>query len=119
MDIIIELKDVRFFVYHGVSEQERKVGNLFVVNLRLSAPLEKAVISDDLSQTIDYSLVYEVVRKEMEIPSALLEHVGGRILGALKRKFPSLTAVELKLSKMNPPIEGDIHSASVIIRQTY
>lgn len=119
MDINIELKDIKFLAFHGVSQQERKVGNTFVVNLLLSAPLEKAVQSDDLNQTINYAAVYEVVKKEMKTPSSLIEHAAGRILNALKKEFPSLTAVELKLSKINPPIEGDVESASVIIRQTF
>lgn len=89
------------------------------MNLLLSAPLENAVQSDELEQTINYAAVYEVVKSEMKTPSALLEHAAGRILNALKKEFPQLTGVELKLSKLNPPVGGDIHSASVIIRQTY
>ena len=30
----IELEEMRFYAYHGVSPQERKVGNHFVVTLR-------------------------------------------------------------------------------------
>ena len=42
----IELKEMRFYAYHGVMPQETKVGNNFVVNLILTAPLEQAVRSD-------------------------------------------------------------------------
>lgn len=119
MEISIKLKNVVFHAYHGVSEQERTVGNTFVLNILLTAPLERAVQSDDVEDTINYATVYEVVKQEMAEPSRLLEHIGGRILNALKRHFPQLVSVDLKISKLNPPIEGDIHSASVIFRQTY
>lgn len=119
MEISIELKSIVFHAYHGVSEQERTVGNTFVLDVLLTAPLERAMQSDELEDTINYAAVYEVVKKEMAEPSRLLEHAGGRIVNALKRQFSQLTVIELKLSKLNPPIEGDIHSASVIFRQTY
>ena len=55
----------------------------------------------------------------MDIPSKLLAHVAGRILYALKERFPQLAAVELKLSKLNPPFGGDVHSASIILAETF
>jgi dihydroneopterin aldolase len=115
----IELKEIRFYAYHGVMEQERLVGNQFVVDVLLTVPLEEAMRSDDLNDTINYARVYEVIQSEMTIPSNLLEHVAGRILSALKRTFPQLTAIELKVSKLNPPMGGEIESASVKVRQTY
>ena len=114
----IELKEMRFYAYHGVMPQETKVGNNFVVNLILTAPLEQAVRSEDMD-TINYAAVYEVVKEQMGIPSKLIEHAAGRILYALKERFPQLVAIELKLSKLNPPFGGDIHSASIILDETY
>ena len=63
--------------------------------------------------------VYAVVKEQMDIPSKLIEHVAGRILYALKERFPQLAAVELKLSKLNPPFGGDVHSASIILGETF
>ena len=99
----IELEKMRFYAYHGVMPQETKVGNDFVVDLILTAPLEQAVKSDELDDTINYAAVY----------------VAGRILYALKERFPQLAAVELKLSKLNPPFGGDVHSASIILGETF
>lgn len=115
----IRLEEMRFYAYHGVLPQETKVGNHFIVNLTLTAPLERAVRSDDLEDTLNYADVYAVVKEQMEIPSKLLEHVAGRILYALKERFPRLTAVELTLSKLNPPFGGDLRSASVLLSETF
>ena len=70
----IELRRMTFYAYHGVAPQETRVGNTFIVDLILTAPLENAVWSDDLSDTINYATVYETVKAEMAIPSRLLEH---------------------------------------------
>ena len=110
---------MKFYAYHGVEAQERKVGNTFVADLVLSAPIEEAVKSDAIENTINYATIYEVVKREMAIPSNLLEHVAGRILTALKDAFPELLAIELRLAKMNPPLGGDVRSASVILKETY
>ena len=95
------------------------LGILFIVDLILTAPLENAVWSDDLSDTINYATVYETVKAEMAIPLETSRACGGRILKALKERFPQITEVELVLSKLNPPFGGDIHSASIILKESF
>ena len=115
----IELKQMVFHAFHGVDPQERKVGNRFVVDLLLTLPLEKAMESDALNDTVNYALVYEAVKKEMEIPSNLIEHVAGRIVRSLHDRFPQISIVRLKLSKINPPIGADMESASIIVEKIF
>jgi len=55
----------------------------------------------------------------MAVPSKLIEHVAGRIMRALKARFPQLTAIEIRLAKRNPPFGGDIREAAVILREKY
>ena len=111
----ITLQAMKFYAYHGVLEQERRVGNTFVVDLTLTAPLEKAVQSDQLEDTINYAEVYELTKQEMNIPSQLLEHVAGRICRALRHHFQQIEQIEIRVSKLNPPFGGDVHSASVLL----
>ncbi|MDR1980060.1 MAG: dihydroneopterin aldolase [Tannerellaceae bacterium] len=115
----IELNNLKFYAFHGVLPQEMLVGNNFLINLTLTAPIEKAVSSDDLDDTINYATVYHLIEKEMIIPSKLLEHVAGRILRSLKTHFPQLEEIELVVSKLNPPIGGEADRASVILKETY
>lgn len=115
----IELKDMTFYAYHGAFTQERKVGNVFVVNLEITAPLSKAVESDDLNDTINYAEVYDIIKKEMNVPSNLLEHLAGRIMNSLKVSYPDIEHIVVKLSKQNPPFGGDIKYASVILEENY
>lgn len=115
----IELSEMKFYAYHGVAPQETLVGNTFIVDLRLTTPLDSAIASDNLDDTINYASVYALVKAEMEQPSKLLEHVAGRILASLHRHFPQIRRIELRLSKQNPPFGGDIRCASVILDETY
>ena len=104
MSSYIFLDRMRFFAHHGVGRQETLVGNEFVVSLRLKVDIGHAMQTDDVTDTVSYAEVYEAVKKEMEIPSKLLEHVGGRIVKRLFGDFPPIEDIELKLSKRNPPM---------------
>ncbi|MDH6357610.1 dihydroneopterin aldolase [Parabacteroides sp. PF5-9] len=111
----IELKSMKFYAYHGVGQQERIVGNNFEVDLVLEAVLDRAIATDNLDDTINYAEIYQLVKEEMDLPSNLLEHVAGRIIRSIMTAFPQINAIELKLSKLNPPIGGDVQSSSVIL----
>lgn len=102
----IELRGLTFFAYHGVLPEERQKGNTFMVDLVLDADIARAVCTDELEDTINYAAAYEVVKREMLVPSLLLEHVCGRIALALLDTFSLLSRVQVYVVKKNPPIEG-------------
>lgn len=112
----IRLNNMKFYAFHGIMEHEKKIGNTFIVNLDLFTDLSKASETDELSDTVNYAEIYEIVKAEMEIPSNLLEHVAGRILRKIKQQFPVIENVEICLSKENPPMSGEIESAAVLLR---
>ncbi len=114
----IFLEDVCFFAYHGVMPQENKVGNEFKVSLRLTTDLTRAMQTDNVADTVSYADVYAVVKSEMEQPSKLLEHVCGRIIERLFREFPTVEAIDIKLSKRNPPMGADLEAAGVELHCT-
>ncbi|MBR3092309.1 MAG: dihydroneopterin aldolase [Bacteroidaceae bacterium] len=104
MESTILLNNVRFHAFHGVMPQERSVGADFTLSLRLEADVWNAVWTDELNHTISYAEVYEAVADEMRTPSALLEHVAGRIVRRLFTTFPTLYAISIRLLKDNPPV---------------
>lgn len=110
---------MKFHAYHGCLDFEKRDGNTFLVNLILELNTEKAEISDKLEDTLNYQEVYDVVKHEMEIPSNLIEHAARRILDALIENFPQILHLNLRLSKLNPPLGGDVKSVSVEIRKNY
>ena len=119
MNIIIELNAMKFYAYHGISSQETTIGNYFVVDITYSCPAEKACLSDDVNDTINYADVYDAVKTEMASPSKLLEHITERISKALKAKFPQLSYLKIRISKLHPPLGGEVHSAAVVIEKSF
>lgn len=117
MNAKIELKSMKFYAHHGVFPQETKVGNLFIIDLVLTADIQAAIETDDLNDTINYADVYHLVKQEMDKPSKLLEHVAGRIIRTLKSHFYQIQHVSIRLAKLNPPFGGDVYSAAVILEE--
>ncbi|MFV0546881.1 MAG: dihydroneopterin aldolase [Bacteroides sp.] len=115
-DRYIVLNQVHFYAYHGVGEQETKVGNDYVIDLRIKTDFSEAALTDQVSDTINYAEIYEVLKQQMEIPSKLLEHVSYRIMNQLFETFPTIEEVELKLYKRNPPMGADIASSCVELK---
>lgn len=115
MKSYILLENIEIYAHHGVLEQETVVGNTFILNLKIKADISKATVSDHLEDTLNYAEIYEIINREMEIPSKLLEHVAGRIIRSLKAAFPSIEEIEFKISKRNPPMGGQMDYASIIL----
>ena len=112
----ISIEQMEFYAYHGCFKEEQIIGTRFLVDLYLETDTTNAEKSDKLSDTVNYQEVYLLVKKEMEIKSKLLEHVGRRILEALMGRYPQVDKAELKISKMNPPLGGKMKNVSLIMR---
>ena len=85
---VITLHNMKFHAYHGCLDFEKKEGNTFLVSVSLELDTTLAGKTDDLDDTLNYQQVYDVVRREMEIPSNLIEHAGQRILDAVFDTLP-------------------------------
>jgi dihydroneopterin aldolase len=112
---LIEIEGMKFYAFHGHFESEQIVGNDFLVNLRIETDCSKAAHSDNLNDALNYQTAYEIVKKEMEITSHLLENVAKRILDNLHGHFATIAKAEVKISKMNPPMGGQIEKVSVTL----
>lgn len=109
----IWLRDVRFQARHGVDPQEREVGGEFKLSLRVGYDFSRALETDDVADTLSYADLYEKIKEEMSRPSALLEHVAGRIATRLFHDSPGITSADLWLTKCNPPMGADSEGAGV------
>jgi dihydroneopterin aldolase len=112
---IIAIEGMEFHAYHGCFEEEQLIGTKFIIDLYFETDTSKAEASDQLADTINYAAAFQLVKTEMDVSSKLLEHVGRRILNSLKQTYPQIEWAEVKVSKMNPPLGGQMESVSVII----
>lgn len=112
----IRLDSMRFYAYHGVMEQEQRVGGYYLVSLTIEADLTKAICTDDVSDTVSYAELFELVKNEMAIPSKLLEHVAGRIGQRTLEQFDKIMSLTIRVTKENPPMGANCKGASVEIK---
>lgn len=110
---IISIEGMEFFAYHGCFKEEQVIGTKFRIDLFLEVDTSTAEKSDRLKDTVNYQSVFQLVKKEMETPSKLLEHVGRRILDRIKQEFTSVEHARIKIRKLNPPLGGKMDFVSL------
>jgi dihydroneopterin aldolase len=111
----ISLTGMVFFGTHGVNPEERALGQRFGLDLTLRLDLTAASESDDLADTVSYSAIYKLAKREMEgDPSNLLEHVAGRIARAVLAHDERIEQVRVKVSKLSPPLKGSTSGESSV-----
>lgn len=102
----LTLKNLQFHAKHGYHEKERKEGNNFEVDLIFRGDLRKAGDSDELSDTIDYQQVLDIVTSVMKGPSVkLIETLAKQIGDQLFNHFNDATELEVTVRKLHPPLE--------------
>lgn len=100
----IDIEGLRLFGRHGVLEQERTVGNEFVVDITIFYPAARAAETDDIDLTLNYAEVVEIAKEEFEIPSKLIENVALRIARRLRGQWPRIDSGSVSVAKLSPPI---------------
>ncbi len=111
----LELTGMKFHAFHGCLDFERIQGAEYIVDFSTEIEVDQAIKSDKLDNTLDYSKIYELIKKEMSIPSSLIENVAGRIVMAIAESFPNMEHFTIKLSKLCPPVNGPTDKASITI----
>ena len=100
----IHLHNLIIFAHHGIYEEEKILGNHFELNITIRHVPQQLPVKH-LSDTIDYTAVYELVKKRMAIPTALLETVITEIATEILAQFPLAEEVYIAIRKMHPPIQ--------------
>ena len=113
----VALEGLEFHAFHGVYPHERESGNWFEVDIAVETDFSEAAQSDELAGTVNYETLFRMVKEEMEKPSRLLETVAEKIVDDVLEALPSVKSVELKISKLNPPIGGKCKKATVSLRK--
>ena len=114
----IFVNDIQLHAYHGVMPQEQLTGNVYLVSVSAQYPIDKAIITDDVQHTLNYAMVYDIVKEEMGISSKLVEHVAGRIAQHLMKQFADISAVQVRITKLNPPMGAQCAGAGVEVEMT-
>ena len=110
---VIQVNGIRLQAFHGCLDEEALIGGNYRVDIQVEGDFGDAESTDELKTTVDYGQVAAIVRAEMAIRSKLIEHVGSRILAALKAEWPLAKQWCVRVVKERPPIHGDVHDESI------
>ena len=108
----VTIKDLRVHARHGVDEQERTVGNDFLVTAQLFFNADGAMKFDDVNLTVNYAEVVRIICDVMREPSRLLENVVWRLINAITEAFPVVTSGTITVIKEHPPVSAQMTGAS-------
>jgi dihydroneopterin aldolase len=111
----INIEGINLYGYHGCLEEEAKIGGNYIVDVYMTVDFSEAAKTDDLTKTIDYCTVYEICKSEMAVRSKLIEQVCERIYKKIGSTFPPLQTLHVRVTKLVPPMNGDVKKVSVEI----
>ncbi len=111
----IEVNGIKLYANHGCLPEEEAIGGHYVVDVTIITDFTEAMQTDDLSATVDYVDVNRIVAREMAIRSKLIEHAGYRIVQALKSEVSGIDSLKVKVTKLTPPINGDVDNVAIVI----
>ena len=104
----VGLEGVKFNAAIGFFEEERIFKNNFLVDVDVLFTQMDNIQTEDLSQTIDYSLLYDICEQKFAKESLLIETVAQQILNKIISDFSFVEEVRVKIRKLNPPLKSQI-----------
>jgi dihydroneopterin aldolase len=105
MDKII-LEGMEFYGYHGITPEERSLGQRFILDVELFLDLQPAGVSDDLDRTVNYAQVFETVQALVcGAPYQIIEALAEAVAQALLEQFP-IAEIMVRVKKPQAPVPG-------------
>lgn len=108
----IALEGMNFFAYHGYYEEERIMGNPYVVDVIVDINTFDSK-DDDISDTINYEKIYAIVKTHMAKKYKLLESIALQIAHEIKEKNNKALTIKVRIEKISPQLGGDVDKAVI------
>ncbi|MEO6636935.1 MAG: dihydroneopterin aldolase [Ginsengibacter sp.] len=103
--IKVQLYNLCFKAFHGIHEEEKILGNEYIIDASVDFHEQSEVISH-IHETVNYAEIYKIIKERMEVPTPLLETVIMEIGSQIHHHFTELRSINISIKKMHPPIEG-------------
>ncbi len=110
----VALVGMKFYAFHGYYDFERRVGNNFEVDVKAHLVIDRDP-NDSIEATINYEDIYAICDRFMQKKYLLLESLAFDIAMEIKSSHSKVDRVEVRLSKMKPPVGGKVDRAIVTI----
>ena len=110
--VTVHLHNLHFNSFHGVHDEEKILGNEYLIDASVEFHEERQVITS-IQGTINYEDIYNIIKERMSMPTPLLETIVMEIGNEIHAEFPQVRSISISIRKMHPPIEGIQGSAGV------
>jgi dihydroneopterin aldolase len=116
--VTIELRGLVVFGHHGYLEEERRLGQRFLVDLWVDVRGE-ATESDRIEDTVDYRHLAALVREIFAGPERLLlEGLAGAIADGIVDRFPAVERARVRIRKPDVVLDPPVDYAALIVERT-
>ncbi len=117
MDRIL-IDDLRVMTVIGALPHEREIAQPIRIDLSIGVDLHEAGRSDELNATVHYGLVCErITEMARDSKDILLERLAAKVADVVL-EFDLVDEVEVKITKLRPPVPEAVESTAVIITRT-
>ena len=114
----IELSGLVLFGHHGYLEEERRLGQRFLVDLWVDVADDRALSSDEIEHTADYRRLAAAVREVFAGPEKqLLEGLAGEVVDTILERFPEVGRVHVRVRKPDVVLDPPVEHAAVIVER--
>lgn len=113
---IIALENIQLYGKHGCYDAEAMLGGHYELDIFIKTDIKGAALDDDLDKTIDYEKVYTFCMDIFSERHNLLESLAYKMAEGLMDKFDLATGVRVKLSKIHPPLPGQVGRSTIDYR---
>ena len=114
METFLKIENIKLWARVGVLDEERKLGQLFSLDIFLWTDFDECTLNDDIKKTIDYSKLVEILKDQSKkICCFTIEKYSNSILESIDQEF-KLSKIKIILTKCNPPITGFDGKVSIV-----
>ena len=106
------LSGLVFYAHYGVHKAERELGQQVRIDLELFRDLSVAGKTDDITQTVDYTTLFEAIQQVVDAGSYyLIEAIAEAVAAMLLAEYP-IDAVTVRVTKSKLPFRGQLESVA-------
>ena len=117
MKTVLFINNLEVFANHGLFEEENKLGQKFIFDIECELNYKKAMFSDEMTDSISYADIAEVVVKTATTNTFnLLERLSGEILKNIFTEFSQIENIKLKINKPGAPIKYHFEKCGVEVK---
>lgn len=102
------LNDIEALVHIGITKDEQAEPQLLKLKVEFDFDTSQAEKSDDIDHTVDYQLIYDIIREFSKSGYwNLLEKMHNDLLSKLTQAFPEVGNLKLEITK-SPWTDGSV-----------